>query len=211
MASNNLIMNNEWAKVFAGLPDEKAGQLVKAVFAIHEGQEVQMDDPVLSAVLDMIGSVVIDRKEKYEETCRRNAENGRKGGEAKASNSKRNVATASESKRNVANKIKEKEIKEKDIKKFSYGEYKKVLLTEEEYKKLCSEFGEQETDKAISFLDSYIAEKGYKSKSHYLAIRRWVFDAIQKPTARSGTKFQNFPARDDTEHKEMVARIIAIQ
>ena len=29
-------------------------------------------------------------------------------------------------------------------------------------------------------LDEYIEEKGYKARSHYLSMRRWVFDAVRK-------------------------------
>lgn len=91
----------------------------------------------------------------------------------------------------------EKEIdKEKDIEKEhkkpvptkkKYGEFQKVTLTDEEYTKLINEYGEETAHKAIEFLDSYIAEKGYKSKSNYLAIRRWVIDAVSKRQSRNTT------------------------
>ena len=63
--------------------------------------------------------------------------------------------------------------------KHRYGEFQNVQLTDSEYKKLTDEYGEILIDKAIVFLDEYIEEKGYKSKSHNLAIRRWVIDAIK--------------------------------
>lgn len=77
-----------------------------------------------------------------------------------------------------------------------YGEYKHVLLTDDEFRKLGEDFGKDETLEAIRFLDEYIEMKGYKAKSHYLAIRKWVFDAIkerrqkQKPK-ESGESFEN--------------------
>ena len=63
--------------------------------------------------------------------------------------------------------------------KHKYGEFQNVQLTDSECKKLTDEYGEILIDKAIIFLDEYIEEKGYKSKSHNLAIRRWVIDAIK--------------------------------
>lgn len=99
---------------------------------------------------------------------------------------------------NVRQEI-EKEIdtdKEKDIEKEhkktvptkkKYGEFQKVTLTAEEYTKLINEYGKETAHKAIEFLDSYIAEKGYKSKSNYLAIRRWVIDAVSKRQSRNTT------------------------
>ena len=64
--------------------------------------------------------------------------------------------------------------------KHTYGEYKHVRLTDKERDKLMDEFGESETLAAIKYLDEYIEEKGYKAKSHYLSMRRWVFEAVRK-------------------------------
>lgn len=70
--------------------------------------------------------------------------------------------------------------KKKKSVKDKYGEFQNVLLTNEEYERLADDFGADLRDKAISFLDAYIEEKGYKSKSHNLAIRRWVIDAVNE-------------------------------
>lgn len=74
--------------------------------------------------------------------------------------------------------------------KHQHGEYKKVLLTDDELSKLYADFGKERTDQAIEFLDSYIVEKSYKSKSHYIAIRRWVFQALDEQEQRR-QKFGN--------------------
>ena len=68
--------------------------------------------------------------------------------------------------------------------KHKHGEFQKVLLTDAEFEKLADDFGSDLRDKAISFLDAYIEEKGYKSKSHNLAIRRWVIDAVKENEAK---------------------------
>lgn len=61
--------------------------------------------------------------------------------------------------------------------KHQHGEYNNVLLTNAEYEKLqAMENGER----AIEFLSEYIKMKGYKAKSHYLAIKKWVFDALKE-------------------------------
>lgn len=64
--------------------------------------------------------------------------------------------------------------------KHKYGEYKHVLLTDTELSKLKQDYGEEKTDKAITYLDEYIEMKGAKYKSHYLALRKWVFDALKE-------------------------------
>lgn len=61
-----------------------------------------------------------------------------------------------------------------------YGEFGNVLLTETEYIRLGEDYGEEKRDAAIKYLDLYIPDKGYKSKSHNMAMRRWVFNAIEE-------------------------------
>jgi hypothetical protein len=68
--------------------------------------------------------------------------------------------------------------------KSKYGEYKHVLLTREEYDKLSIELG-NDIDKWIKTLDEGIELKGYKYKSHYLAIKKWVKREIKN--TKTGT------------------------
>ena len=91
------------------------------------------------------------------------------------------------------NKLNNKEYKEKNIKKRKYGEYQNVLLTDKEYEKLQDDY--VNANDLIKFLDEYIEEKGYKSKSHNLAIRRWVVDAVkEKNKKRKDAKQFDRPA-----------------
>ena len=69
--------------------------------------------------------------------------------------------------------------------KHKYGEYQHVLLSDVEMANLKADFGDNETTEAIRFLDEYIEMKGYKAKSHYLAIRKWVFNAIKERNRRN--------------------------
>lgn len=67
--------------------------------------------------------------------------------------------------------------------KHKYGTYNNVLLTEDEYQKLVSiADGEQ----AIQYMSEYLEMKGVKYKSHYLAIKKWVFDAIREKKQKNG-------------------------
>lgn len=56
----------------------------------------------------------------------------------------------------------------------NYGEFGNVLLKDEEYQKLISSFGEKNTKLLIAELDTGIASKGYKYKSHYATILNWA-------------------------------------
>ena len=80
---------------------------------------------------------------------------------------------------------KKKNNKKEKEPKITFGEYQNVKLTQDEYDRLANDYSVEVRNKCIEFLDSYIEEKGYKSKSHNLAIRRWVIDAVNK---KSGNK-----------------------
>lgn len=67
------------------------------------------------------------------------------------------------------------------------GEYGHVLLTDEQEDKLIEEYGEIVTAKAIVILDEYIEMKGYKAKNHYLAIKKWVIDAVKEREPKQGS------------------------
>ena len=67
---------------------------------------------------------------------------------------------------------------------YRYGEFQKVLLSDDELDKLKQEYGTGTTDACITFLDEYIEMKGYKAKNHYLCIRKWVVDAVNERKAK---------------------------
>ena len=80
--------------------------------------------------------------------------------------------------------------------KHKYGEYQHVLLTDKEQAKLVEEYGMNKAFEAVNFLDAYIEEKGYKAKSHYLSIRRWVMDALDKDKQAKGKQNKFIPSTD---------------
>lgn len=77
---------------------------------------------------------------------------------------------------------------DKNDNKKSYGTFKNVKLTELEFNKLSLDYPKLNMSDLIQFFDNYIEEKGYKSKSHNLAIRRWVVDAFTKSNIRSNNQ-----------------------
>ena len=84
--------------------------------------------------------------------------------------------------------------KDKKPVKHKCGAFGHVLLSDAEYAKLEADYGADMVIAAVKYLDEYIEEKGYKSKSHNLAIRRWVIDAVKE---RQQKKAQGYrPARN---------------
>ena len=68
-------------------------------------------------------------------------------------------------------------------KKTAFGEFKNVLLTKNEFENLKAQYS-QEFEAIINYLSNYIEMKGYKAKSHYLAIQKWVVLAYREQKKR---------------------------
>lgn len=66
--------------------------------------------------------------------------------------------------------------------KHKYGEYKNVLLTDDELEKLKAEYSDYE--ERIERLSSYVASTGKPYKSHYATIRNWARKDAERPVRK---------------------------
>jgi hypothetical protein len=73
-------------------------------------------------------------------------------------------------------------------KKHKYGTHNNVLLTDEEYIKLQEKFPTDYNEK-INTLSEGLALKGYKYKSHYLAVIKWAKNETPKKQTASSNPF----------------------
>ena len=92
-------------------------------------------------------------------------------------------------------------------KKDAYGEFEKVKLTTEQYKKLEIVYGTS-LPKAIEILDTYIESKGAKYKSHYAVMKRggWVYErATEGKSLKSRAPETMRDTRDTSLHNAMDA------
>jgi len=140
---------------------------------------------------------LLKRMSEYERKREIKRENGKLGGRPKKTEIKPiGYENKTEKNQNKIKETKEKENKINKIKsnipvfedkssttsvkasKHKYGEYKNVLLKDEELQSLKGKY--ENWKELITYLDEYIEMKGYKAKSHYLCIKKWVIDAVQK-------------------------------
>lgn len=173
MEKKSFVMYKEWFPMITTMTDEQAGQLLKTIYYYQFAEETTPTDPLLNSIFQMLKTRFDIDARAYAESCEIRRENGRKGGLAKASNTKQHLAKAS----NTKQVLEEKDPKEKKEK---YGTGGNVKLTVTEYERLVNDYGADKTTKAIELLDGYIADKGYKSKDNNRALRRWVFDAVEE-------------------------------
>ena len=72
--------------------------------------------------------------------------------------------------------IKESNLKENQ--KHKYGEYQRILLTDDEYSKLCNEYGKDYINDVIKRIDEYVEQNNNKNKykNFYLVIKKAIRD-----------------------------------
>lgn len=75
-----------------------------------------------------------------------------------------------------------------------YGEYQNVKLSDKEVEMLKDCYGEDLTEQLITYLDEYIEMKGYKAKSHYLCIKKWVVAAVEQNKNKTNYNTYKKPA-----------------
>lgn len=96
--------------------------------------------------------------------------------------------------------------------KHKYGEYKNVLLTDEELAKIKAEYPTDYKDR-IENLSSYLASKNVSYKSHYAVIRRWAReDAKKKEVKDEPAYIKNNPflqhQQSDTDY-DAIEKVLA--
>ena len=74
------VMYKSWNPIIRSIPDEKAGKLFKAVATFQDGEAVELSDPLLYGIFQMMEKTFKIDAEKYHEICERRREAGRKGG-----------------------------------------------------------------------------------------------------------------------------------
>lgn len=75
--------------------------------------------------------------------------------------------------------------------KHKYGEYKHVQLTDEQYKKLQEDLGQERLDQSIKILDEYCEVSGRTYKNYNLVIRGWVQEKLNKTCPKTTESREN--------------------
>lgn len=185
---NSFIAYVDWKDTFDSLPDDKAGQLVKHLFAYVSDENPVTDDVLINAVFANIRQTLKRDLKRWESISRQRAETGRVGGiksgearRSKRKQTKQTLKSRSKTKQNEHDSVSDNVSDNDNVneeKKKKYADF--VSLTEVEYKKLVSEHGISNTKIFISILDNYKGSSGKKYKDDYRAILSWVIDKAKK-------------------------------
>lgn len=176
--------------------DEQCGQYIRLLCQQHQLGHIPEqhmlnickthDSPVMSKFVKDPEGLWYNERMELEKEKRANYCNSRKINRL-SNNNKKHMSNhmlshmdnenENENDNNNDNKIKKET-------KHIYGEYKHVLLTDEQYEKLKVEFPNDYGER-IKLLDEGIEMKGYKYKNHYLTIKKWA--AKDKPSSVIGS------------------------
>lgn len=93
-----------------------------------------------------------------------------------------------------------------------YGEFKHVLLSDEEVDKLKKEYGDERMKRAVRKLDEYMETRGQKYKNCYLAMKKWVFTALEEDDRRGKasvkkSSFHNYEQKSGFDYDEIQKRL----
>lgn len=202
---NSFLIYYEYEEQLSILSDEELGQLIRAIFKYEKNNVIPNFKGVLQiAFLFIKGNLDRDR-EKYDKRCETSANNGKLGGRPpkekpnlkpnnnlkKPKKADNDIDNVNDNEIDIVNDIdnnialSETKVSTSDVAKANrtackhkYGEYKHVLLKDKELQALKRDYSNWK--ELITYLDEYIEMKGYKAKSHYLAIRKWVVNAVKK-------------------------------
>lgn len=188
----SFILYTDIAEVLRILTDEQKGRLFQSIVDYAETSEVPaIDDIAVKIAFTNIKANIDRNAEKWEHIRQIRSEAGKKGG--------RPPKVQTEAKQTKEPPQADAQEKPEKEKKQCYGAFKHVRLTPEEYGRLCADFGDVAVGEAITFLDEYIERKGYKAKSHYLCMRKWVFDAVKEEKQKRAkiTRIETSGTADD--------------
>ena len=184
----SVVIYDSWGELFSGLPDEKAGKLIKAIADYSFKGKKDIDDPVVEAMFGMIRMKLDEDAAAYEEVIRQRSEAGKKAMSKRWGNNKsvtnHNTVITNDNKPitndneditnitvydSVSEYVSDKDIKEKEHK----NKFVKPSL--EDVKAYCQERNNGVNPEA--FIDFY-ESKGWKvgnqpMKDWKAAIRTW--------------------------------------
>lgn len=194
-----LYLPYEFENVFAELSDEEVGKMVKAIMVYDRtGEEPNFDGILRFAWRTHIEPKMRIIKENYERKCKQNKENVNKRwkrGDTENKQNDTNDTNVNDSipndtnvndidinidiDRDIDKDLKEKYKKEKPVK-HKHGQYKNVLLSDDELQKLQTEFP-LDWQQRIENVSEYCASHGKTYKDYLATIRNWARRDKQKP------------------------------
>jgi hypothetical protein len=166
MAENkkSFVAYADWKYTFDELSNEKAGELIKHIFAYVNDENPVSEDMLINAVFANIKHTLKRDLKKWERQHEQRKLAGKKSAEVRQRNSTVVNGRSFSSTDNVNVNV--------NVSKDIYKSFAHLSITLKEYKKLCDDFGQVNTDDILDQIENYKANKKYKSL--YLTAKNWL-------------------------------------
>lgn len=190
---NSFVLYASYYDIIKDLDNEKLGLLFRAIYEYNiNDEEIDLPGDVKMAFKFIKNRMDVDA-EKWEETKEKRSLAGKKGMEKRWKKSEENRITNDNHVINVITEDNKNNIVKQDItkitvndnvnvnvndnvnnnnvinkkkinKKKKFGNFNRITLTDDEYERLCSEFGKEFINTQIKLLDEYVESNNNKNK-----------------------------------------------
>ena len=168
MAENkkSFIAYADWKETFDALSDEKAGQLIKHIFAYVNDENPESEDMLINAVFANIKHTLKRDLRKWEKQHEQRKEAGKKSAEVRKHNATVVNGRSISSTDSVSVSVSVNE--RKDI----YRSFAHLSISEKDFKKLEVEYTKQQIENVLDAIENF--KNNTKYKSLYLTSKNWL-------------------------------------
>jgi len=184
MAENkkSFVAYADWKETFDALSDEKAGQLIKHIFAYVNDENPESEDMLINAVFASIKQTLKRDLRKWEKQYAQRVEAGKRSAQVRKHNSTvvngRSVSSTDSVSVSVSDNI------SKDI----YKSFAHLSMSVDEFNKLEKDYTKQQIDGVCDAIQNFKKNTNYKSL--YLTAKNWLKKEQTKKEVESTNGFK---------------------
>ena len=184
MAENkkSFVAYADWKETFDALSDEKAGQLIKHIFAYVNDENPESEDMLINAVFASIKQTLKRDLRKWEKQYTQRVEAGKKSAQVRKHNSTvvNGRSVSSTDSVSVSVSVFDK----KDI----YRRFAHLSMSLDEFNKLEKDYTKQQIDGVCDAIQNFKKNTNYKSL--YLTAKNWLKKEQTKKEVESTNGFK---------------------